>query len=191
MISRLSGKVSFKGTNKIEIEVNGVGYEVFISAGNLDKLKIDQEAEIFVYHHIAEDKNDLYGFLNRQDRLVFEMLIGVSGVGPKTAQNIFGIGNGEKILGAISKADVNFFKQVKGLGGKGAQRIIIDLKNKAGAVVDLDFDREGVDENIYQVLLNLGFTKNEARRALVKIPVELKAEDEKIKFALKELGKNK
>jgi len=191
MISRLSGKVSFKGTNKIEIEVNGVGYEVFISAGNLDKLKIGQEAEIFVYQHIAEDKNDLYGFLNRQDRLVFEMLIGVSGVGPKTAQSIFGIGSGEKILGAISRADVNFFKQVKGLGGKGAQRIIIDLKNKAGAVVDLDFEGEGVDENIYQVLLNLGFTRNEARRALVKMPVELKAEDEKIKFALRELGKNK
>ncbi len=191
MISRLSGKVSFKGINKIEIEVNGVGYEVFISAGNLDKIKIGQEAEIFVYQHIAEDKNDLYGFLNRQDRLVFEMLIGVSGVGPKTAQNIFSIASGEKILGAISRADVNFFKQVKGLGGKGAQRIIIDLKNKAGSVVDLDFNLESADEGIYEALLGLGFTRQEARKAMGKMPADLKTEDEKIKFALKELGKNK
>lgn len=189
MISKLSGKVSFKGTNKIEIEVNGVGYEVFISAGGLDKLKVDQEAEIFVYQHITEDKNDLYGFLNRQDRLVFEMLIGVSGVGPKTAQNIFSIGSGEKILGAISRADVNFFKQVKGLGGKGAQRIIVDLKNKAGSVADLDFNLEAEDESVFEALLSLGFTKGEARGVLTSLPEELKTENEKIKFALRQLGR--
>ena len=191
MISKLSGKVSFKGANRVEIEVQGIGYEVFVPPGNLDKLKIGAETEIFIYHHIAEDKNDLFGFLDRKDRAVFEMLIGVSGIGPKTAQNIFSIGSGEKILGAISKADVNFFKQVKGLGGKGAQRIIIDLKTKAGTVVDLDFNLESADEGIYEALLGLGFTRQEARKALGKMPSSLKTENEKIKFALKELGKNK
>jgi len=189
MISKLSGKVTFKGTHKIEIDVNGVGYEVFASVGDLDKLKIGAEAEIFIYHHIAEDKNDLYGFLNRQDRLVFEMLIGVSGVGPRTAQNIFSIGSGEKILGAISKADVNFFKQVKGLGGKGAQRIIVDLKAKAGSVADLDFNLEAEDESVFEALLNLGFMKGEARGVLTSLPEELKTENEKIKFALRQLGR--
>ncbi len=189
MISFLSGKISYKSTVKVEMDVNGVGYEIFVSASDLPKININDEIKIFTYHQVAEDKNVLYGFIDRKDRLVFEMLLTVSGIGPKTALNIFSIGSGEKILTAISKADVNFFKQVKGLGDKGAQRIIIDLKSKVGSIGELDFNLESADETIYQALLNLGFTRYEVRNVLVKIPSDLKTEDEKIKYALKQLGK--
>lgn len=189
MISFLSGKVIYKSTNKVEIGISGVGYEVFVSTSDLPKINIGDEVNVFTYQQVAEDKNDLYGFLDRKDKQVFEMLLTVSGIGPKTALNIFGVSNGEKILTAISRADVNFFKQVKGLGGKGSQRIIVDLKNKVGSVADLDFSIETADENVYQALLGLGFTKQEVRSALAKIPNELKSEDEKIKFALRQLGK--
>lgn len=189
MISFLSGKIIYKSTSKVEINVDGVGYEVYVSVGDLSKLTLDGEAEIFVYHHIAEDKNELYGFLDRRDKQVFEMLLTVSGIGPKTALNVFTVGSGEKIMSAISKADVNYFKQVKGLGGKGAQRIIVDLKNKVGAVADLDFNIETLDESVYEALLSLGFTRQETRRVMGKIPAELKTEDEKIKFCLRQLGK--
>lgn len=189
MISFLKGKIIYKSTSKVEMDVNGVGYEVFVSASDLSKININDEVKIFTYQQVAEDKNDLYGFLDRKDKQVFEMLLTVSGVGPKTALNIFGTCNGEKILTAISKADVNFFKQVKGLGGKGAQRIIIDLKSKVGSIGELDFNVESADETIYQALVNLGFTRYEARNVLAKIPSDLKTEDEKIKYALKQLGK--
>ena len=190
MISFLSGKIIYKSVNKVEIFVSGVGYEVFVPASYLAKLIINDNCEIFIYQHIGEDKNDLYGFLNRKDKQVFEMLLSVSGIGPKTALNVFSAGSGEKILTAISKADVNFFKQIKGLGGKGSQRIIVDLKNKVGSITDLDFNLESSDESVYEALLGLGFTRYEVRNAMGKMTPELKNEDEKIKFCLKKLGKN-
>lgn len=189
MISFLSGKIIYKSINKIEIDVNGVGYEIFVSVSDLAKLTAGKNAEIFIYHNVAEDKSDLYGFLDRKDKQVFEMLLSVSGIGPKTALGIFGVGSGEKILSAISRADVNFFKQVKGLGGKGAQRVIVDLKDKVGSVADLDFNLESADEGVYEALLTLGFTKQEVRKVMGKMPPELKTEDEKIKFSLRSLGK--
>lgn len=189
MISFLSGKIIYKSINKVEIDVSGVGYEVFVSASDLLKINVNDDVKIFTYHQIAEDKSDLYGFLDRKDKRVFEMLLSVSGIGPKTALNIFSIASGEKILTAISKADVNFFKQVKGLGGKGGQRIIVDLKSKVGSVEELDFNLESSDETICQALLSLGFTRYEARNVLANIPAELKTEDEKIKYALRQLGR--
>jgi Holliday junction DNA helicase RuvA len=189
MISFLKGQIAFKGINKVEIEVGQIGYEVFVSGRDLSKLSLKEQTEIFVYHYLAEDKNEFYGFLERRDKQVFEMLLSVSGIGPKTALAVFTAGDGPTILKAVSGADVNFFKQVKGLGGKGAQRIIVDLKSKAGSVVDLDFGLIAVDESVYEALIGLGFSPKEARSVLVKLPLELKTENEKIKYALRELGK--
>lgn len=166
-----------------------MGYEIFIPANDLSKLNVGVNYEIFIYQHIEEDRNDLYGFLDRKDKIVFEMLLAVSGIGPKTALNVFIAGNGEKILSAISKAEVNFFKQVKGLGGKGAQRIIVDLRNKVGSVADLDFNLESADEGVCEALLGLGFSRQEVRNAMAKMPDKLKSEDEKIKYCLRQLGK--
>lgn len=190
MISFLSGKIIYKSGAKVEINVNGVGYEVFISSGDLAKFEVGKDAEVFIHQHLAEDKNDLYGFSSRQDSLVFKMLLTVSGIGPKTALGVFGAGSGEKILAAISKADVNFFKQVKGLGGKGAQRIIVDLKSKVGSISDMDFNIESEDESIYEALIGLGFSRLEVRKVLGKMPGDLKIENEKIKYCLRQLGKN-
>lgn len=189
MISRLKGTIIFKTNNKIELAVGGLGYEVYFSPKDITEVLPDGEIEIFTYHHVAEDKNELYGFLKREDKQVFELLLSVSGIGPKTALNIFTVGGGEEILAAITKADVDFFRQVKGLGQKGAQRIIVDLKNKVGAVVDLDFSMVEGGNDLYQVLFGLGFTRGEIAPILGKIPDDLKTENEKIKWALKLLGR--
>lgn len=190
MISYLKGKIIYKTGRKIEIDVQGVGYEVYFSPKDINKVLLNGEVEIFTYHHLAEDKNELYGFLKREDKQVFELLLQVSGVGPKTSLNIFSVGGGEEILAAIAKADVNFFRQVKGLGGKGSQRIIVDLKNKVGSLAELDLAGSESNEAIYQALLGLGFTAGEIRKVWGKIPSDLK-ENEQIKFALRLLGKNK
>jgi len=190
MISSVRGKIIFKYQNKIEIDVGGVGWDVYLPQTEILKLEVGCAIEIFIYQHIAEEKNDLYGFMRREDKQVFEMLLGVSGVGPKTALGIFTVGNGERIVKAVAEAEVEFFRQVKGLGGKGAQRIIVDLKGKVGGLKDLDLSAETEsNESIYQALMGLGFRKEEIKKVVPKIPIELQNETERLKWALKNLGK--
>jgi len=191
MISQVKGSVIHKNFNKVEIDVNGVGYEIFLSRDDLTKTKIDQKVILFTHHHVAENTNNLYGFLSRKDKRVFELLISVSGIGPKISIEIFSAGAGDRILRAISEADVEFFRQVKGLGKKGAQRIIVDLRQKVGAIKELDLTTdEGGNIVIYQALQGLGFKRVEIAQVLRKLPKTAKTEDEIIKFALKQFAKN-
>lgn len=191
MISSLRGKVIYKGVDRIEIDANGVGWEVFLPRNELEKVTTDDELAVFTYHHLAEGVEALYGFLSRKDKRVFEMLISVSGVGPRTAIEIFSVGNGDRILRAVSEADVEFFRQSKGIGRKGAQRIIVDLKPKAGDIKELDLE-EGIGGNeiIYQALQSLGFNRKEISRVLRNLPEDLQSENAIVKYALRRLGKN-
>jgi len=191
MIGSLRGLVIYKARDRIEVDIGGVGFEVFLANRDLGQIKSGEEKEIFVYHHLAEGVDQLYGFLQRKDKRVFQMLISVSGIGPKTALEIFSVADGEKIMGAIAQADVGFFQQVKGIGKKGAQRIIVDLKQLVGSVRELDLEKEeGQNEIVYQALSRLGFRRNEIRKALLNLPAEIKSDDQKIKFALKKLAEN-
>jgi Holliday junction DNA helicase RuvA len=185
MISYLQGKVIFLGANKVDLLVNNIGYEVFLPANNLAHLTLNQELELFIHQYLAEDKNYLFGFLDRRDKEVFELLLGVSGVGPKTALSVFAAGGGERIVAAIQAAKVDFFQGVKGLGLKTAQRIIVDLKNKVGGLKDLDFQAQ---DEVVLALRGLGFKVEEIRSVLIKLPPELITEEDKIKFALKNLS---
>ncbi|MBU2592731.1 MAG: Holliday junction branch migration protein RuvA [Patescibacteria group bacterium] len=191
MIGSLRGKIIYKGLDRVEIDTGGIGWEVFVSRNDLSGIGLNDLVELFIFHHTAENTSSLFGFLIRKDKHVFEMLISVSGVGPKTAIEIFSAGKGERILKAVAEADVDFFQQVKGVGKKGAQRIIIDLKAKVGSARDLDFEREaGANEVVYQALSNLGFRKEEIRQAVNLLPEKIANDDEKIKFILKSIGKN-
>lgn len=191
MIGSLSGKIIYKSFNKIEISTNGIGWEVYISPRDYNKISLNQKTTLHIYHHIAEKTNHLYGFLTRKNKNVFEMLLSVSGIGPKIAMEIFSTGTGEQILNAISQADVDYFQQVKGLGKKGAQRIIVDLKTKVGGLKDIDLKKDPETKTIYNALLSLGFNNNEAVNVIKKIPSSLKTDEEKIKYALKSLAKPK
>jgi len=189
MIGSLRGSVIYRDKEKIEIDIQGVGYEVYLPKGELSKTKVGDDVELFVYDHMVEESNTLFGFLERKSKQVFEMLISVSGIGPKSALGILSLGTGKRVLKAIAEADVEFFKQVKGIGSKGAQRIIVDLKSKVGSVKDLDLQTEtGGNEAVYQALSSLGFRREEIRKALTDLPENIKSEDEKIKFALKQLA---
>lgn len=190
MIASLKGTIDHISSNKVEISAGTVGWEVYLPQKELAKLTVGSPIQVFTYQHIAEDKNDLFGFTSRQDKLVFEILISVSGIGPKTALGIFSVGDGQKIMEAVAQADLNFFSQVKGLGSKGAQRIIVDLKNKVKTVRELDL--KPASENYrtaQQALADLGFKKEEIKQALAKLPAELDNEQEIIKFALKNLAR--
>ncbi len=189
MISYLKGIIQYKGLNSIEILCDNVGYEVFINENTYSQIHIDDEIEIYIEHHKTEASDDLYGFLNRNDKSVFKMLLSVSGIGPRTALAIFNAGNGEQIMSAVSRADTDFFKKAKGIGTKVAQRIIIDLKSKAENLSDLDLKEKSYNKSVWEALKSMGFTRSEISNALTNIPKDVQSEDKIISYALKNLSK--
>lgn len=190
MIGFLSGKVELKDAPYIFLDVNSVGYKICVSPNLLAKLKIGDKTKLFTYTHVREDLFELYGFEEPLDLKLFEYLIGVSGIGPKTAIGIFSFGSRKEIIEAILASDVEFFTRVPRLGRKNAQKIIIELKNKFGEGKDIDLN-EGPSQARDEVVLALksfGFSSSEANEAIKSLDKNLSTE-EKIKQALKYLGK--
>ncbi|MBI2613919.1 MAG: Holliday junction branch migration protein RuvA [Candidatus Levybacteria bacterium] len=191
MIGHLSGVVFFKEANSIILDVKGVGYKVLAAIDVLSKAIKGELLELFIYTHVREDNISLFGFLEALDLKLFENLIGVSGIGPKTAMHIFSVGNRGEIMSAITKGDVDFFTSVPRLGRKNAQKIIIELKNKFGGIGDLDLsgdDMSGSEEAV-AALKGFGFTSKEIHDAIRAVKKKGQKITETIKLALKYLGK--
>lgn len=191
MIGFLRGEVFFKEGNYIILDVKGVGYKVLGSRDVLAKAHKGSPLELFIYTHVREDNISLFGFLEALDLKLFENLIGVSGIGPKTAMNIFSIGTRSQIISAIISADTSFFKSVPRLGQKNAQKIIIELKNKFGGIGDLDLSGEDISgsEEAVSALKGFGFTSKEIHDAIKNVKKNGQEVTETIKLALKYLGK--
>ena len=191
MIGFLNGEVLARDDPNIIINVNGVGYKVLAPGNVLSKVTLNGKLKLFIYTHVREDAISLFGFLDSLDLKLFENLISVSGIGPKTAMNIFSIGDREDVVQAIVTGDVSFFIGVPRLGKKNAQKIIIELKSKLGSIEDLDLSKIDSKENseVVAALKTFGFSNKEALEALKNIKSEGKSTEEKIRMALKELGK--
>lgn len=192
MIGLLKGTVELRNDPFLIIDVKGVGYKVVVSQTTLTKNgTVGSEIKLFIHTHIREDALDLFGFLEPQDLKLFEYLIGVSGVGPKTAMNIFSFGGRAEIIDAIIKGNVGFFTAVPRLGKKNAQKVIIELKSKFGSTTDLDLTEGDITENadVVAALESFGFSQAEVHNALRQITTEGLSTSQKIKEALKHLGK--
>ncbi|MEK7186327.1 MAG: Holliday junction branch migration protein RuvA [Patescibacteria group bacterium] len=191
MIGSLKGKVDLKSGTTIIIDVHGVGYKAQVSSEVLNKAIVGQEIKIYTYTHVREDVLDLFGFSSADDLKLFEQIIGISGIGPRTALNIFSIGTRDGISEAIIKGDVEFFTQVPRLGRKNAQKLIIELKGKLGSLEDLDLSAEadGQSNEIITALKSFGFSVGEAREAIKNIDKKVQTIEEKVRLALKYLGK--
>ncbi|MBF8250344.1 MAG: Holliday junction helicase subunit RuvA [Candidatus Levybacteria bacterium] len=191
MIGHLTGEVFYKESNSLILDVQGVGYKVLGSRDVLAKAHKGSPLELFIYTHVREDNISLFGFLEAQDLKLFENLIGVSGIGPKTAMNIFSQGNRSQIVSAIVKADTSFFKAVPRLGQKNAQKIIIELKSKFGSIVDLDLSGDDLsgNEEAVAALKGFGFTNKEIYEAIKNVKKDGQKVTETIKLALKYLGR--
>src|SRR3989338_647406 len=191
MIGFLRGEVFFREGNFVILDVSGVGYKVLAAQDVLEKTSKGISLELFIYTHVREDNISLFGFLEPSDLKLFENLIGVSGIGPKTAMNIFSIGTRSQIVSAIISADTSFFKGVPRLGQKNAQKIIIELKNKFGSTSDLNLNGEDMsgNEEAVSALKNFGFTAKEVNNAIRQVRKEGQGITETIKLALKCLVK--
>lgn len=193
MIALIQGLVEEKKEKYLVIMTSGgVGYRVGVSPDTVSKVSIGQNIKLHIYSHIREDAFDLYGFENKAELGLFELLISVSGIGPKTALTVMSSGSVSDIATAISKGDTDFFTTTPGIGTKGAQRIIIDLRNKVGSVGDLDLsaDRAGENKQISEALKGFGFKESEAREAIKALPKDGNLTlEQKIKLALKSLSR--
>lgn len=192
MIGMLTGTVLLKGIQYLLIDVHGVGYKVLVSQNVLANAKKDQQTSLYTHTYVREDVLELYGFPSIEELQLFEQLINVSGVGCKTALSIFSIGTKEQIVRAIVTADTTFFTQVPRLGKKNSQRIIIDLKNKVGEKgedLDLTMQDNQSQTEVIAALKNFGFTTQEAQEAIRALQGQGETPEEKIRMALKHLGK--
>lgn len=190
MLAYLKGKIKHKSEYLI-IEVNNLGYKVFVPTNILAKAKVDQDIELFAHQHVKEDTLELYGFAEYHIMRFFEELISISGVGPKTGLAVLAQFKIEEIKKSIANNDTSLLTKVSGIGKKTAERLILELKNKIDILPDKNYQAaQEVDEDAADALVSLGYTKQEALKALTNLDKKLSIED-KIKQALKNLGKSK
>jgi holliday junction DNA helicase RuvA len=190
MIGQLTGKIINSGSSPVIIDVSGVGYQVYIGPLLLSKLKNNSELTLYIHTHVRDDAFELYGFFTNDDLLIFNYLLSVSGIGPKTALLVTDRGY-EKIKKAIITSDLEFFTTIPRLGKKNAQKIIIELKSKIGSTTPLNLNDQEDSEtkDILNALTSMGFDKREIIPAINKISENQKTIEEKIRFLLKILKK--
>lgn len=186
MIAYLEGKIILKRDKFIILENSGIGYKVFLSQRSLLKLpEIGEPIKVFAYQNVKEEALDLYGFFTYDEMDFFETLMDIRGVGPKAALEISAVGPLERIKDKILKQDENVFAGVPGIGSKKAMTIILELTGKIKTLGQ----KKGSADEAEGALMQLGFSKQQAREALAKVSASVKNSEERIKFALKNLGK--
>lgn len=173
MIEYLNGPIGELEPTVAVIECGGVGYGVNITLMDYAKLQQMKQVKLYVHESIREDTHDLFGFISRQSRELFRMLIGVSGVGPNTARIILSSLTEDQLIDSIANDRPAALKSVKGIGGKTAQRIIVDLKDKIKTTdISLISSTSVVSEafdDASAALVMLGFNPQASRTALKKI----------------------
>ncbi|HHT25009.1 MAG TPA: Holliday junction branch migration protein RuvA [Clostridiaceae bacterium] len=211
MIAVLTGKILQKHPESMIITVQGIGFEIFYDSLMADQFPaIGEEVTVWTYMNVRENEMSLYGFPNQEIKKLYELLITVSGIGPKVASGIVGGMSPERFAMAVLNDDVKSLTQIKGIGNKGAQRIILELKDKvkkslpdlskvgtktsANIGIPTDSNLLSVGQESIAALMVLGYKESEAEKALEKAYYELKEKDLEIavesllKYALKYLS---
>lgn len=192
MIAHLTGKVLYASERFVVLDAGGVGYKVRVTADTLYILRknVGEVAALWIHTAVREDALDLYGFQSEPELAFFELLIGVSGIGPKSALGIMNISPVAHLKEAIAAGDVNALTKVSGIGAKNAQKIILELRDKLGGEEGETVGTVlGVERDVIEGLVGLGYTERDAREALRGVSPDIKGTSMRIKEALKLLGR--
>ena len=198
MYAYFKGKIAAREPDLVIIEVNGIGYNIRISAGTASLLPpVGEEAKLYTYTSVREDAIALYGFLTKDDLDMFKLLIGVNGIGPKGGQSILSVMSPDDLRFAILSGDAKMIAKAPGIGSKTAQRIILDMKDKVSLedTLHTDSGEVRIDSSVsdsareaVEALTALGYGVTEATRAVreVKDAEQMSVEDI-LKASLKHL----
>jgi Holliday junction DNA helicase RuvA len=173
MYEYIKGTLVDLSPTEVVVDNNGIGYKILISLQTYSKLIRDSDIKLFIYHHLREDTELLFGFIDKDERYIFLNLISVSGIGPNTARMMLSSMTSEEIRIAIISGDVNKLKGIKGVGIKTAQRLLVELKDKIGKGSSDDFnsilfntEQSEIKSEASTALILLGFTRTNVEKAI-------------------------
>ena len=195
MIEYIKGRIEELTPTEVILETYGIGYHILISLQTYEDLNGRSEATVYIHHYIREDEELYYGFATKDERELFRLLIGVSGIGASTARMMLSSLTSDEIRNAIIAEDINKIKSIKGIGMKSAQRLILELKDKvvkgAGSDSPALFSTvsNGAADEATTALVMLGFTKANVNKAVAAVLKEKPSAtlEEIIKLSLKRL----
>jgi len=175
MITKIKGIVDFVGNGFIVLDVSGVGYKVYASVETMRMLNKKKDGETSLWTHMAvrENSMDLYGFIEQAELELFELLITISGIGPKSALGILNVAPVDTLRKAVSSGDTTYLTKVSGIGKKIAEKIVLELRDKLVTTADdktSDLRSEG---DALEALVSLGYSERDAREALKQVPKEI------------------
>jgi Holliday junction DNA helicase RuvA len=199
MIGLIKGNLEYKATEQIVVDVGGVGFEIFVSP--MSDLFATQEGEKLTVHTVMivrEDDIKLYGFADRIDVRIFRLLLSVSGIGAKAAMAILSVLDAPSLVGAILSGDVQAISRAQGVGKKSAERVILELGDKdfsfageasisSSSISGKNAEIATIESETIDILLSLGYTKNEARKAIDRVGKEAKSVEDLVRLALREM----
>lgn len=199
MITYIKGELTELSENSIVVECYGVGYEIMVPASIISELpSIGENIKVYTFQYVREDILDLYGFLTKDDLKIFKLLITVNGIGPKGALSILSVIRPDELRLAVLSDDVKAIQKAPGIGGKTAQKLIIELKDKLDIedVINKGFDNPklvqatgSVRDEAIEALVSLGYSSSEAIRAVRGISdAEGMDSEALLKAALKQLA---
>ena len=193
MIGFLTGKVISTKPTKILLDVNGVGYVVFISINTFEVISNKEVVSLYIHTHVKEDSLTLYGFHNESEKEIFELLISISGIGPKLALSVLSGIQAEDLKEAILNGDASRIVAIPGIGKKTADRLILELKSKVGdvRVEGEPVVQHGIKQEAVSALTTLGYNYATAEKIVRQILSSSPActLEELIKTSLSELNK--
>jgi holliday junction DNA helicase RuvA len=188
MISKIEGLVWDRAEKYITVGIGGLGIKVFTTSETIEISEKGKNISLLTHLVVREDALDLYGFLSKDELSFFEMLISISGIGPKTSLNVLNISSVSALKKAISSGDTSHLIKVSGIGRKIAEKIVIELKDKVGVHGEEEITlRDEIDA--VEALKALGYSQREAREALRKVEKDIIKTGDRIREALKILGK--
>ena len=200
MIAHLSGKLLNKQPNQVVVDVNGVGYEVNVPLSTFYELgEIGSPVQLRIYTHVREDTIALFGFKSANEKLMFEQVTSISGIGPKLGITILSGMPVDELVAAIRQSNLARLTSIRGIGKKTAERLVVELRDKLAKVVTIPTDQQtathGVSqpqEDVISALVNLGYAKTAAEKAVQTVVSTSKAEpafEELLRTVLRQLSR--
>lgn len=191
MIAYIKGKIIYKGKTWIIVNVNNVGYKVFVNEKFLDDSNKGDEVELFTYQHVREDAVSLYGFRLMEELDLFEMLLSISGIGPRSAISVLAVSSVADVKESIALGDSSLLTKVSGIGKKTAERVVLELREKIDYIAPKDRKHDDVSASSssdeIDALIALGYSLQQAREALKQVDPKIKSSGERIKQALQRI----